>query len=136
MPGEDQSKVVYRVVDPDQYRGQHVVVVGGGDSALEAACSIAEVPDTVVTLSHRSESFSRAKIKNRQRVEALEKAGQLRVLLQSQVKRIEVEKIEIEHLGQRHIIENNAVVVSAGGILPTPFLESIGVNVETKRGTV
>lgn len=136
VPGEDQSKVVYRVVDPDQYRGQHVVVVGGGDSALEAACSIAEVPDTVVTLSHRSESFSRAKIKNRQRVEALEKSGQLRVLLQSQVKRIEVEKIEIEHLGQRHIIENNAVVVSAGGILPTPFLESIGVNVETKRGTV
>jgi thioredoxin reductase (NADPH) len=134
VPGENQSKVVYRVIDPEQYRGQHVLVVGGGDSALEAACSIAEVPDTVVTLSHRSESFSRAKIKNRKNVEGLEKAGRLKVLLQSSVKRIDAEKIELEYAGQLHTIENNAVVVSAGGILPTPFLESIGVHVETKRG--
>lgn len=134
VPGEEQSKVVYRLIDPEQYRGQHVLVVGGGDSALEAACSIAEVPDTVVTLSHRSESFARAKIKNRKCVEELEKAGRLRVLLQSSVKRIDVEKIELEYAGRLYTIENNTVVVSAGGILPTPFLESIGVNVETKHG--
>ena len=134
VPGEEQSKVVYRVIDPDQYSGQHVLVVGGGDSALEAACSIAEVPDTVVTLSHRSESFSRAKIKNCQYVEELENAGRLKVLLQSSVKRIDVEKIELEYAGQLHTIENDTVVVSAGGILPTPFLESIGVHVETKHG--
>jgi thioredoxin reductase (NADPH) len=135
VPGEDQSKVVYRLIDPEQYRGQRVLVVGGGDSALEAACSVAEVPDTTVILSHRSESFSRAKIKNRERVEELANAGQLKVLLQSSVKRIDVKKIELEHAGQLHAIENDAVIVSAGGILPTPFLESIGVNVETKRGT-
>ena len=60
------------------------------------------VPDTVVTLSHRSESFSRAKMKNRKRVEELEKAGRLKVLLPSSVKRIDVEKIELEHAGQLH----------------------------------
>ena len=134
VPGEEKSKVIYRLIDPEQYRGQHVLVVGGGDSALEAACSVAEVPGTVVTLSHRSESFSRAKIKNRKHVEELEKAGRLLVLLQSSVKRIDVEEIELEYAGQHHMIQNNAVVVSAGGILPTPFLESIGVKVETKYG--
>jgi len=70
VPGEEQSKVVYRLIDPEQYRGQHVVVVGGGDSALEAAASIAEEPGTSVTLSYRSEAFGRAKQKNRIRVDA------------------------------------------------------------------
>jgi thioredoxin reductase (NADPH) len=134
--GEDQSKVVYRLIDPEQYRGQRVLVVGGGDSALEAACSIADAADTVVTLSHRSESFSRAKQKNRNRVDELKKTGRLKVLLPSSVKRIGAEEVELDHAGQPVSIDNDAVVVCAGGILPTPFLQSIGVNVETKYGTV
>jgi thioredoxin reductase (NADPH) len=135
VPGEDKSKVVYRLIDPEQYKGKHVLVVGGGDSALEAACSIAAVPDTVVTLSHRSESFSRAKPKNRGSVEEFEKQGRLQVLLSSAVTRIDEERIELEQSGQQVAIENDAVLVCAGGILPTPFLESIGVKVETKYGT-
>ena len=63
-------KVVYRLIDPEQYRGQKVIVVGGGDSALEAAASIAELGDTAVTLSYRGEAFQRAKQRNRQRVDA------------------------------------------------------------------
>ncbi len=74
VPGEEQPKVVYRLIDPEQYRGQHVLVVGGGDSALEAAASIAEEAGTTVTLSHRSEAFSRAKMKNRERVEAAQQS--------------------------------------------------------------
>jgi thioredoxin reductase (NADPH) len=135
VPGEDQSKVVYRLTDPEQYRGRHVLVVGGGDSALEAACSIADAPETVVTLSHRSESFSRAKMKNRTRVEELKNAGRLKVLLPSSIVRIAPEKVELEHAGRPVSIDNDAVIVCAGGILPTPFLQSIGVNVETKYGT-
>ena len=61
VPGEDQKKVVYQLIDPEQYKGQHVIVVGGGDSALEAATSIADQPGTTVTLSYRSEAFGRAK---------------------------------------------------------------------------
>ncbi|MBA1331577.1 4Fe-4S ferredoxin, partial [Candidatus Endoriftia persephone str. Guaymas] len=79
------SKIVYRLIDPEQYRGQHVLVVGGGDSALEAATSIAEQPGTQVTLSYRSGAFSRAKKRNRQRLEAAEQSGSINVLLSSNV---------------------------------------------------
>jgi len=68
VPGENQSKVVYRLIDPAQYKGLHVLIVGGGDSALEAATSIADEEGTTVTLSYRSEAFARAKEKNREKV--------------------------------------------------------------------
>ena len=135
VDGEDQAKVVYRLIDPEQYRQQHVLVVGGGDSALEAAASIAEQPGTTVTLSHRSECFSRAKAKNRERIKTAEKSGRLSVLLQSSVKRIGPREIEIEQQGRQMKIRNDAVIVCAGGILPTAFLTSIGIEVQTKYGT-
>jgi thioredoxin reductase (NADPH) len=135
VPGEDQTKVVYRLIDAQQYRGQHVLVVGGGDSALEAAASIAEEPDTQVTLSYRSEAFSRAKAKNRERVDAAQKTGKLTVMLKSNIKRIGNDDVEIEHAGVRAAIRNNAVIVCAGGILPTPFLKGMGIAIETKYGT-
>ena len=135
VPGEDLPKVVYRLIDPQQYRGQHVLVVGGGDSALEAAASIAEEPDTQVTLSYRSEAFSRAKMKNRQRVDAAQKSGKLNVMLKSGIKRIGVNDVEIEHAGSGPTIRNDAVIVCAGGILPTPFLKGMGIEIETKHGT-
>jgi thioredoxin reductase (NADPH) len=135
VEGEEQSKVVYRMIDPEQYRRQHVLVVGGGDSALEAATSIAEQPGTTVTLSHRSEAFSRAKVKNRELVEAARKAGRLKVLFESSVKRIGSSDVEIEYKGRQVRIKNDAVIVCAGGILPTVFFKSIGIEVETKYGT-
>src|SRR5215475_1210481 len=135
VPGEEQCKVVYRLIDPEQYRGQHVVVVGGGDSALEAAASIAEESGTTVTLSHRSEAFGRAKLKNRQRVEAAQSSGQLKILLSSKIKKIGTDDIEIEQGGERTTIKNDAVIVCAGGILPNAFLKKAGIEVETKYGT-
>ena len=134
VPGEEQTKVVYRLIDPDQYKNRNVLVVGGGDSALEAACSIADEPGTTVTLSYRSASFARAKQKNRQRVEALQATGQLNVLLSSNVKSINPESVELEQTGEKIAIENDAVIVCAGGILPTGFLKKIGIEVETKYG--
>lgn len=135
VEGEDQAKVVYRLIDPQQYREHHVLVVGGGDSALEAAASIAEQPGTTVTLSHRSDAFSRAKAKNRERVATAEKSGRLNVLLQSSVKRIGRHDVEIEQQGRQMKLRNDAIIVCAGGILPTAFLKSIGIEVETKYGT-
>jgi thioredoxin reductase/Pyruvate/2-oxoacid:ferredoxin oxidoreductase delta subunit len=134
-PGEELSKVVYRLIDPEQYRGKKVLVVGGGDSAMEAATSIADQPGSHVTLSYRSEAFSRAKEKNRQRVKDAEAAGTLTVLLKSTVKEIRVDGVTLEQEGKTLDIPNDAVIVSAGGILPTPMLKEMGIQVETKFGT-
>jgi thioredoxin reductase len=135
VPGEEMTKVVYRLIDPEQYRGQHVLVVGGGDSALEAATSIAEEPGTRVTLSYRSEAFARAKQKNRDKVEQAVSAGRLTVLFKSNVKEILEGRVKLDLDGEPVEIRNDAVIVSAGGILPTPFLKSVGIEVETKYGT-
>jgi thioredoxin reductase len=135
VPGEELPKVTYRLIDPEQYANQHVLVVGGGDSALEAATSIAAEPGTTVTLSYRSAAFSRAKPKNRDKVEAMQSDGRLKVLFSSNVKEIRQDSVVIavgEKIGK---LKNDAVIVSAGGILPTAFLKKIGINVETKWGT-
>ena len=135
VPGEDQSKVVYRLIDPEQYRGRHVLIVGGGDSALEAAASVAELGDSKVTLSYRGEAFQRAKQRNRQRVDDAAQKGQLTVLLNSQVREIRAAEVLISHLGKDLTLRNDIVIISAGGVLPNDFLKSIGIQVETKWGT-
>jgi thioredoxin reductase len=135
VPGEDFPKVVYRMIDPEQYRKMHVLVVGGGDSALEAAIAIADEPGTTVTLSYRSEAFGRGKQKNRERLHALEAQGKIKVMLKSNVKLVERDRVLLEHGGKTISLANDAVIVCAGGILPTPFLKEIGVMVETKYGT-
>jgi len=135
VPGEDLPKVTYRLVDPDQYINQHVLVVGGGDSALEAAIVISAAEGTDVTLSYRSDAFSRAKKKNREKIEAVQNAGKVRILFRSNVIRINPDTVEIDHDGKTIELPNDAVIVNAGGILPTAFLKSIGIEVETKFGT-
>ena len=135
VPGEDLPKVVYRLIDPEQYRKMHVLVVGGGESALEAAISIAEEPGTTVTLSYRSEAFGRGKQKNRDRLKALSDKGRIKVMLKSTVKKVEKEKVVLSYEGKVIDLPNDGIIVCAGGILPTPFLKEIGVMVETKFGT-
>ena len=135
VPGEELPKVVYRLIDPEQYRGMHVLVVGGGDSALEAATSIADEEGTTVTLSYRSDAFGRAKEKNRQKIEQAVAAGRLRVIFNSNVKEITKDMVSIDQQGELIQLPNDGVIVSAGGILPTPFLKNIGIEVETKYGT-
>ena len=135
VAGEDQPKVVYRLIDPEQYRNQHVLVVGGGDSALEAAWSIAAVEGTTVTLSYRGEGFSRSKPKNRDKVQAAADTGRLKVMLKSNVQNIGERTVTMEQEGTVGELPNDAVIVCAGGVLPTPFLKEIGISVETKYGT-
>ena len=135
VPGEERAKVVYRLVDAEQYAGKSVLVVGGGDSALEAAASIAESSAKDVTLSYRSEAFQRAKAKNRQRVTAAVAVGRLKVLLKSNVQHIDEHTVSIEQQGRELRIANDAVIIAAGGILPNDFLMSVGIEVETKYGT-
>jgi thioredoxin reductase len=135
VPGEELPKVVYRLIDPEQYRGMHVLIVGGGDSALEAAISIADEPGTTVTLSYRSDAFGRAKEKNRQKIDQAVAAGRMAVMFKSNVAEITEKTVKIDSQGEIVEIPNDGVIVNAGGILPTPFLKQIGIEVETKYGT-
>ena len=134
VSGEEQPKVVYRLIDPEQYQRKHVVVVGGGDSALEAAWSLAEVEGAEVTLSYRNNAFGRAKPKNREAVDRAVAEGRLRLLLNSKVAGIGNATIDIETPDGSLRLDNDAVIVCAGGILPTDFLTSIGIDIVTKRG--
>jgi thioredoxin reductase (NADPH) len=135
VPGEEMDKVVYRVIDPAQYLNQHILVVGGGDSALEAATTIAAEAGTTVSISYRSDAFSRAKPKNRQRVEEMQSSGDLRVLFSSTVKQIHEGSVDVNVGDGVESIPNDAVIVSAGGILPSAFLRTVGIHVETKWGS-
>jgi len=135
VPGEDSGKVVYRMIDPRQYAQQKVLVVGGGDSAIEAAAGIAAIPGTEVTISYRSDAFSRAKEKNRQLAAELENTGRLNVLLGSTVKEIHGDSVDLEQQGKTIHLQNDAVIICAGGVLPTPFLRATGIEVETRYGT-
>ncbi|MEY4755862.1 MAG: hypothetical protein RJA34_760 [Pseudomonadota bacterium] len=134
VPGEETHKVTYRLIDPAQYEGQSVLVVGGGDSALEAAIALSEQKGTQVILSYRSEAFSRVKQKNRMLLEQQQQAGRLTVMLKSAVKSIHDREVVIEHDGQTQSYPNDAVIVCAGGLLPTPLLQKIGIQFDTKFG--
>ena len=134
VPGEELPKVVYRLIDPEQYAGQQVLVVGGGDSALEAAASIAEAGSGGVVLSYRGAEFDRAKARNKERIQSAASCGKMKVFMKSAIKQIDAKAVAIEHEGSTVAVDNDAVIVSAGGVLPSEFLKRIGINVETKRG--
>jgi thioredoxin reductase (NADPH) len=135
VPGEDLAKVVYSVDDPSQYQDQRVLVVGGGDSALEAAVRLSRQPGAQVTLSYRGHNFDRAKPDNRRSLDDAVRAGRIAVLYGSQVRAILPEQVVVELAAGRQTLHNDTVIICAGGTLPTAFLTDIGVLVETKYGT-
>ncbi|MEJ2403150.1 MAG: NAD(P)-binding domain-containing protein [Candidatus Thiodiazotropha sp.] len=135
VPGEDLSKITYRLIDPEQYQGQHVLVVGGGDSALEAATSIAANNASSVTLSYRSGSFSRAKRKNREKMEKAVESGKIRLMLNSNITSFTSDRVTISTQDEQIELPNDAAIICAGGVLPTGFLKETGIDMETKHGT-
>ncbi|MDH5638909.1 MAG: NAD(P)-binding domain-containing protein [Nitrospinota bacterium] len=135
VPGEKSPKVMYRLLEPERYANQKLLVVGGGDSALESAMSLASQAGNQVTLSYRGEAFSRAKAPNRARLDAMAAEGKINVLYQSNVLKFRGDKVDISH-GQKVIqVEFDFAFVLAGGVAPNDFLKKAGVIVETKYGT-
>jgi thioredoxin reductase len=134
VAGESLPKVTYSLVDAMQYRSQRVLVVGGGDSALEAAISLADEADTTVTLSYRGNAFNRVKTANREQLQTLQARGRVDVLLESEVRAITADSVTLEQAGRTLDIANDAVILCTGGVLPTPFLQQLGIRVETKFG--
>ena len=126
---------MYRLIEAEQYRGKHVLVVGGGDSALEAALSISAEPGTKVTLSYRGNAFNRVKPKNRSKIEEAVANDQIDIFWESSVTEISPDEVAIELGEERIVLLNHAVIVCTGGDLPTPMLKKIGIQVETRFGS-
>ncbi|MEE8104280.1 MAG: NAD(P)-binding domain-containing protein [Planctomycetota bacterium] len=131
VPGESLPKTAYSLLDAGSYRGRRVLVVGGGDSAVEAALGLAEQPGNEVTLSYRGESFHRIRKKNETRLDAQIAAGKIEVVFQSEVVRIESDRVELSvrnGAAQPLSIPNDDVFVMAGGTPPVELLASAGVS--------
>jgi hypothetical protein len=132
VPGEDLPKVAYSLLDARSYSERRILVVGGGDSAVETALALAEQPGNVVTLSYRRAQLFRVRARNSEKLEAAVALGKLAVCLESRVTAIHPGHVELEQLqGSRpvaHVVENDDVFVMAGGVPPFPLLEQSGVS--------
>jgi thioredoxin reductase/NAD-dependent dihydropyrimidine dehydrogenase PreA subunit len=127
IAGEELPKVMYRLIEADHYINKKILVVGGGDSAVEAAMGLARQRGNHVTLSYRKEAFSRLKDRNVKRIEEAGKSSQLTILFQSAPLEIKDGSVVLEVYGQQQEIPNDFVWVFAGGEPPNDFLKKIGV---------
>jgi len=135
VPGEEKEKVYYRLLEPEHIKDQRILVVGGGDSAIESAMLLADEGNDV-TLSYRAESFSRIKPRNLERIKEYSDKNKISVLFKSNVTEImdDVVHISIEGYDETQILINDLVYIFAGGELPTKFLEKIGIGITKKFG--
>lgn len=132
VPGEDASKVVYALLDARSYTGRRILVVGGGDSAVEAALALADQDGNEVTLSYRRPAFFRLKARNESRLAEAQAAGRLRLWLESEVVRILPDGAELRSAGDPTgaplVLPNDDVFVLAGGVPPFELLAAAGVS--------
>jgi len=132
--GEDLEKVTYRLVDPRQYEAKRMLVVGGGDSALESAIMLAEEAKGPVAISYRRDAFARCRQANKDKIDALIDEGKITAYLGSTVQRIEADTVTLAVGDRTLVLPNDYVIANLGGELPTKFLEACGVQVKTHRG--
>ena len=136
VPGEESPKVVYRVIEPEVFQGQHVLVVGGGNAAVESAFALIDGGKCAsVTISYRKNNFARCRQPNRKRVEAEIQAGRLTALMGTQVEQIFEDQVTLrDGSGEQSTIRNDTLVVQIGGTAPTGLLQDIGIQIVTKYG--
>ena len=127
VKGEELPKVMYNLIEAEAYTDVNILVVGGGDSAIEAAMGLAHQKGNRVTLSYRREAFSRIKERNTQRLRDYTKGGRLQVVFNSQPAEIRQKSVLLEVGGQVREIPNDYVWVFAGGTPPNEFLRKVGI---------
>ena len=127
VKGEELPKVMYRLIEADHYVNKKVLVIGGGDSAVEAAMGLASQVGNTVTLSYRGEQFSRIKERNSKRIEDFMRSGKVKVLFNSNPVEFKAESVVLEVSGKTQEISNDFVWIFAGGVPPYDFLKKIGV---------
>lgn len=133
VPGEGLEKVAYRLLEPELIEGKNVIVAGGGDSAIEAALSLAE--QNKVVLTYRGEAFQRIKVKNSEKINKAIADHKIDVRFNSNIEKIEEETVTlILPENKTETIGNDLVYIFAGGELPTQFLQKAGIMITTRFG--
>jgi thioredoxin reductase len=134
VPGEEQTKVHYALVEPAIFKDKHVLVVGGGNSAVETAISLADFEGCAsVSISYRRGAFARCRIENRQRIDALIAAGKVKPYLPSEVVSINEKDVVLkDDAKQTTTIPNDGVIIQVGGTAPSEMLQKLGIEVVTK----
>jgi putative YpdA family bacillithiol system oxidoreductase len=132
VPGEDLPKVSYRLVEADNYNDADILVVGGGDSAVEAVLALSRSRKNRVTLSYRGDHFYRVRERNREQLQLAEKEGRVRSILQSTVEQIREKDIVLASPPERIILANDFVLVLIGGETPEGFLQRTGIEIVEK----
>ncbi|MEN6427378.1 MAG: NAD(P)-binding domain-containing protein [Phycisphaerales bacterium] len=131
VPGEESEHVLYQLTDAATYTGNNILIVGGGDSAIEAATALAVQPGNRVTLSYRRHAFFRVKQRNEERITRFQSEGRIRVLFNSQVKSIEqgsaIVVVGEKDEAQVATVPADYVFILVGGEPPYPLLKKLGI---------
>lgn len=129
VAGEAEPRVRYVLTDPEEFRGKHVLVVGGGDSAVEAAMTLADESGTKVTLSYRRDSFGRIKQRNQERIDEYSASGKVTVILESSVKTISEGKVSLKLKEGSKELPNDTIIALLGAEPPTKMFEQLGIEI-------
>ena len=129
VKGEELPKVMYRLIETDHYVNKNILVVGGGDSAVEAAMGLAHQVGNKVTLSYRKECFTRLKDRNEKRIQENMQKGKVQVIFNSNPVEIKQKSAILDVGGNLKEIPNDFVWVFVGGEPPTAFLKKMGIKV-------
>jgi len=127
VPGEELPKVMYRLIEADHYINKKIIVVGGGDSAIEAAMGLGQQRGNKVILSYRKDRFSRIKERNETRIAECIRKGTVEVIFNSVPVEIREDSVLLDVGGEAKEIPNDFVWVFAGGVPPNDFLKKCGI---------
>jgi thioredoxin reductase (NADPH) len=127
VEGENLPKVMYRLIEADHYVNKQILIVGGGDSAVEAAMGLSEQKGNRVTLTYRQQAFGRIKERNAQRMQEYMRSGKVQVVFNSVPVEFRQDSVILEVSGRRQDLPNDFVWIFAGGEAPSAFLKKIGV---------
>ncbi len=134
--GEESTKVAYRLLEPERLKNKKIMIVGGGDSAIETVLLLKDTNNVI--LSYRSDKFSRLKPKNREKINNAIENKEIKVLFNTNLISIHTENVVINYSknGVNETIENDLVYIFAGGELPTAFLQKAGVEISKRFGYI
>ena len=134
VPGEETQKVAYRLIEPERINNKRVIVVGGGDSAIESAILL--MKQNEVTLSYRKDKFARLKPKNKEQILAAIDENKIKVMYNSNLVSINDTNVVLKDPEGETELPNDKVYIFAGGELPTKFLQKVGINITKRFGHI